>query len=448
MEQGADQIDLPPPPALGRAQERTKGPGLTLEALQEIAVKNNPTLTQAEAEIRAAQGRALQVGLYPNPVLGYTGDEIRGGAFRGGIHGAFIQQTIVLGGKLGLSRRVAEQEVRLAEIERDEQRLRVTNAVRLAYYQVLATQERLETEKAFVQLSADAVETSYQFRRVGQFDQTEALQAEIELEAAEVAVIEQENELRQRWMQLAAVVGDPNLPFATLRGRLDENLPELSREQVIEAFMASPAVRIARAFEVRAEATIARERREPVPDLQIRAATHYNRELREPVVGSTGVDSALEIGIQIPLFNRNQGAVQAARADLERAQQETRRVQLRLRAGASTVLQQYESTRAAVERYRERMIPRAQRAYGAMVQRWGQMAASYPQLLMSQRTLFALQRNYITALENLWTTSIGLQGLLLTDGLEAPARPGEVDLPMSGISVPNSMETRQMESLR
>jgi Outer membrane efflux protein len=125
-----------------------------------------------------------------------------------------------------------------------------------------------------------------------------------------------------------------------------------------------------------------------------------------------------------------------ARADLDRSQQETRRVQLLLRQRASEVLQAYQNSREAVDRYHGKMIPRAPKAYQAMLARWGQMAASYPQTLLAQRTLFELQRNYITALEDLWTSSIALRGLLLTDGLEAPARPSEVDRPIREINLP------------
>jgi hypothetical protein len=64
------------------------------------------------------------------------------------------------------------------------------------------------------------------------------------------------------------------------------------------------------------------------------------------------------------------------------------------------------------------------------------MTASYPQVLKAQETLFQLQDGYISALEGLWVNAITLQGLLLTDGLEPPARPGEIDMPVREINVP------------
>jgi len=71
-------------PRMGRAQEKANGALVTLEQVQKIASDSNPTLRQAEAEIRAAKARQQQSGLYPNPTVAYTGDEIRGGSVGGG----------------------------------------------------------------------------------------------------------------------------------------------------------------------------------------------------------------------------------------------------------------------------------------------------------------------------------------------------------------------------
>jgi outer membrane protein TolC len=83
---------------------------ITLEELQQMALQNNPTFTQASANIRAAEGREQQSGLYPNPTVGYQGEQIRGGSFRSGEQGFFIQQSIVTAGKLRLNRNIFNQE--------------------------------------------------------------------------------------------------------------------------------------------------------------------------------------------------------------------------------------------------------------------------------------------------------------------------------------------------
>src|SRR5262245_53736112 len=83
------------------------GPTVTLADLEQTALKNSPSVREAEAAVEAAEGRARQAGLYPNPTAGYTGEEIRSGPVtRGGQHGFFVEQTIPLGGKLGKRRDV------------------------------------------------------------------------------------------------------------------------------------------------------------------------------------------------------------------------------------------------------------------------------------------------------------------------------------------------------
>jgi Cu/Ag efflux protein CusF len=122
-------------------------PGVSLGALEQMALANNPSVAQAQANLRAAAGLAKQAGLYPNPTVGYYGDEIRGGYSGGGKQGGFVSQTIVLGGKLGAARRVAQSQANQIETNEQAQRLRVLNNVRSLFYQVLAAQRLVEPSR-------------------------------------------------------------------------------------------------------------------------------------------------------------------------------------------------------------------------------------------------------------------------------------------------------------
>lgn len=425
-------------PRLGKSQENASGPLYRLDELKRLALANNPTLVQAAAEIRASKARQSQSGLYPNPRAGYTGEEIRGGAFGGGEQGFFVSQTFVTGGKLGLNRKIFGHEVRISEFESDEQRYRVLNGVRLAFYHVLAVQEMLEAKKDLLRIAQDEVKTAQQLRNTGQADEAEVLREELEEQHLAMAVMMQENNLRQAWRLLVAVVGDPTLPMGMVAGDLEGGLADLDEQHVIDTIAReSPAVKIAQAAVDRAEAAVARERREPIPDIAVRAGLQRNGQLLEPM-RRVGLQGFVEVGVPIPLFNRNQGSVEAARANLERTQQEARRVELALRQRAAVAVQMYRNSRIMVDHHRKELLPRAQAAYELMVKRYGLMLASYPQVLMTQQMLFQLQTDYIAALDELWMNSIALEGFLLTDGLEAPARPSEVDLPVREINIPLS----------
>ena len=443
QDQSMPNMPMPNAPVASSPQEKGNQTGLTLGELEQMALSSNPTLAQAAAEIRAAEGRKLQSGLYPNPTVGYQGEQIRGGTQGGGEQGFFVSQDIVLGGKLGLNRRVFEQEKKQAEVEGEEQRLRVINSVRLFYYQALAAQDMVDLRRKLSQLAEDTVHTSHQLGNVGQADQPDVLQAEVEGEQAELAVVAAEQKQLRVWHSLAATVGKPEMPLAKLAGHL-EDLPEDNPDQWLQAILQdSPAVKIAESGVLRAQASLARAKREPIPDLQLRGGLQQNRELDATTNRPIGLQGFAEVGVQIPIFNRNQGNVQASRADIERAQREVQRVQLVLRERAAALVQNYLTSRAMVEKYRSRMIPRAQKAYDLYVMSYGGMAAAYPQVLISQRTLFQLQTDYIAALETLWGNSIALKGFLLTDGLEAPSRPGEMDQPVLELNVPSSTPSMQ-----
>jgi outer membrane protein, heavy metal efflux system len=410
---------------------------MTLEELQQMALQNNPTFKQAAANIQAAEGRRAQSALYPNPTIGYQGEQIRGGAFHGGEEGFFVQQDIVLGGKLGLNRKVFDQELKQAEMEAEEQKVRVVTNVRLSYIQALAAQQAVELRQNLSKLADDAVETSRQLANVGQADTPDVLESEVESQQAELAVtMAEQNQLRV-WKALSAVVGNPRLPLMRLEGKL-EDTPSVNADELVEKIVnESPAVRIADLGVKRAEAALGRANRESIPDLQIRAGMQQNNELLfEPNGKSVGLQGFADVGVRIPIFNRNQGNISTAKADIERAKREVERVKLVLRERAASVVQNYTFSQTAVDRYKNQMIPRAQKAYELYAKKYQEMASAYPQVLIAQRTLMQLEVSYIAALETFATSSVALQSCLLTDGLEAPAQPGGIDQPVREVNMP------------
>jgi cobalt-zinc-cadmium efflux system outer membrane protein len=409
---------------------------ITLEELQQMALQQNPTFAQAAANIRAAEGRKQQSGLYPNPVVGYQGEQIRGGSFRGGEQGFFVQQNIVLAGKLGLNQNIFEQEKKQAETEADEQKLRVVTNVKMSFIQALAAQQTLELRQNLGKLADDAVETSRQLANVGQADAPDVLEAEVEAQQAGLAVVMAQQNQQRAWKELATVVGNPHLHLMRLEGNL-EDTPAIDTDTLVEKIVnESPAVKIAELGVKKANATLARAKRETVPDLQLRAGMEQNFELLDATGRSVGLQGFADVGVQLPIFNRNQGGVATSKADVERAQREVERVKLALRERAATVVQNYAYSQTAAARYKNEMIPRAQKAYEMYAKKYREMAAAYPQVLIAQRTLMQLQIAYLNSLESFAANSVALQSYLLTDGLEAPSQPGEIDRPIREMNVP------------
>ena len=394
---------------------------LRLEDFEKIALEKNPTITQAGASVRAARGRAKQAGLYPNPSAGPTGAEISGGPIiRGGEVGFFVQQEIVLGGKLEKSRRIVEQDVRNAETQAEAQKMRVLNSVRSLFYQALAAQRKVEVRTSLSALIAEASGVSKRLQNVGQADVPDVLEIEIEEQRAELALATARNEQAQIWQQLVSAAGDPSLKLAPVAGEL-EQLPELEMEAALNNLLQdSPEVKTAQTQVSRAEAVLERARVEKIPNIDIRSGLHYNRELLEAGSKPVGFETFFDVGLRIPLFDRNQGNVEAARAELDRAQREVDRVRLSLRTRLAGAFREYLNSRDAAGKYRAQMLPRAQRAYELYIANFRQMAAAYPQALIAQRTFFQLQEDYSDVLARVWSRAIEIRGLLLLGALDAP----------------------------
>ena len=393
--------------------------GLTLAALEQLALAHNPTLRQAQDSVAAAAGHTRQAGLWPNPTVGYEGAEIRGGSFRGGEQGAFVQQDIVLGGKLAAARQEAAAAERQQQARAAGQRQAVRTAVQLAFYEALRAQQEVALRQRLLSIAEDAVHTTAQLANVGQADRPDQLEAQVEAGQAQLDLNQAQQMRVQAWSQLAATVGQPSLQPQPLSGDLaTPPAPIQPQPYLLELLTQSPAMGVAQAAVAQAQATLRRAHKQPIPNLQLRGGVEANRELNELSRRPVGWQGFASVGVQLPLFNRNQGNIQAAVAELDRAQQELERVRLSLRAQAAPQLATYQAASQAVAQYRDTMLPRAQKAYQMYMKNYQNMAAAYPQVLVAQRSWFQAQTGYLAALAQLWRSAVTLRGYLLTQGLD------------------------------
>jgi outer membrane protein, heavy metal efflux system len=414
----AENPPVPAPQLLPGVASRAP---LKLEDFLASADKNNPTLQQAAAIVRRSEAEAKQAALYPNPSVGYEGDQIRGGSYGGGEQGGFVAQTIVLGGKLGLRRDIYVQQKRSDQIAAESQLSRVHNDVAQMFYDALSAQQMVLVRGRLLGVANDAVQTAHQLANVGQADSPDVLQAEVEAEQAAIDYSVAQRLFLQRFKSLAALAGTPAIAAAPLDGALDTP-PEMDPARIVDTIVQQgPTVKQAEQQIAIAQARLKDARREVVPDLQLRAGEQANLEaLAGDPARKTGAQSFASVGIELPLWNRNQGNVRAAQEDLEQARQEVTRTQLSLRQQAEALGQNYLSAKLEAERYRTALLPRARRAYELYLDKYRSMAQAYPQVIVSQRTLFELEVRYIDSLDRVWQNAIALENFTLQGGLAKP----------------------------
>jgi cobalt-zinc-cadmium efflux system outer membrane protein len=396
--------------------EVPSGP-LTVADLEQLALTHNPTLVQAAAYVDAARGKALQAGLPFNPTVGMEAEQIGAGNTAGEVRWFTLQQQIVTGGKLRLSRQKYQAEAELAEIQAHAQQLRVVNGIARAYFAVLAAQRSVENHRRLSENAEEAVKTTEQLVNVGQANQQDLLQAQVEASQARVALRTAEARLRQDWTHLATTVGVPELPQQPLAGNLEPDGPPLAWDEALARLcQESPELLFAAAKVRQDEIVVERERREPIPNVTVRGGVGYNFETRNNTAD-------VAFGLPLPLFDRNQGTVRQALADLTRSRAEVTRVQLDLRRRLSDAFTRYQTARDEVDNFRAEALPKARKAAELYEEQFKARRAAYPQVLVARRTVFQLTEDYNRALLEFRRSEVEIRGLLLVDGLTAPSNP-------------------------
>jgi cobalt-zinc-cadmium efflux system outer membrane protein len=394
---------------------------LSLADLEEMALRGNPTLVQAAATVEVARGRALQSGLYPNPTVGYVGERIGAAGTAGEMQGMFIDQTIVTAKKLRLDRARSAQDVTRAEALALAQQYRVVNGIRARYYELLAMQRLLDVRAELLKVAENAVTTTEELVNVGAANRPDLLQARIEARQERVALENARTLSRAAWEQLAAFVGEPRLAPVPLAGDLEAAGAAPDFDTALAHLLeASPELQAARAEVAREQIALKREQVEPIPNLQVQVANGYDFETRNDT-------TSVQVGVRLPIFDKNQGNIRAAQGHLARADAEVRRVELSLRQRLAREYARYRTAAARADEYRKSILPEAREAYQLYLESFQKRRAAWPQVLVAQRTYFQISVEYIDALEELRRAEVAILGLLLVDGSDEPQAASRTD---------------------
>jgi cobalt-zinc-cadmium efflux system outer membrane protein len=386
---------------------------LNLETLELIAQHENPSIGRAASLVEAAKGNWQQVGLLPNPSAGFEGQQLGSGG-RAEQQGIWVEQEIVRGGKLRMNREIAAHEIGRANQELMAQRQRVTTDVRVLFYHALIAQRQ---EQLTNELAANAAknlsssETLFKQKEVGKLD---VLQAQLEARNVQILVVNARNRRAAAWQSLATVVGRSHWPMQILTGDLD-SVPQHSWQESLHRLVSSsPEIAIAATNIERARWRAERARIEKTPNVTVRGM--YN-VIDNGINGDP--DGSVQIGLPLPLWNRNQGALVQAQHEAAAAEQAMAQLELNLQNRLAPVFERYSNAFNQVKEYRENILPAARESLDLSRKLYDAGEAGFINLLTAQRTYSQTNLAYLDALRDLRTASAEIEGLLLSNSLQA-----------------------------
>jgi cobalt-zinc-cadmium efflux system outer membrane protein len=397
-------------------------PPLELHDLQDMALMKNPRLKQALADVDAARGAMKQAGAYPNPSVGFAGDDIGEGAepeakATAGKLGGFVEQTIKTKGKLRLAQSAAEQELHSAEFALRRTQFEVMGQVRGGYFAVLAAQENMRVWLAFAHFTEAIYRIQVEQFRAGEVASYEPLQFRALAVQARVTLAQARRRYVSAWRQLAAAMGDPCLPPAPLAGRIDMPAPLYHHEDVTAYVLAHHSdILTARVELERARYNLRLAQVTPWPDIGVRVAIQkdYTAEPHNVITG-------VQIGGPIPVWNCNRGNIIQAEAQLMRATEEEQRVRNDLARQLAEAFERYDVSRELLAPYRGSLLPDQVRVFQGISERYwaaGKGAnVNFIDVSTAQQNLIASVTAYLQALATQWQAVVDIATLLQTDDL-------------------------------
>jgi cobalt-zinc-cadmium efflux system outer membrane protein len=234
------------------------------------------------------------------------------------------------------------------------------------------------------------------------------LRARVQLEQSkmQLGVAQRRAEAARRI--LAVAVGVAELPAAEVQGNLEVPAPVLEWTTLLGTVLTrSSEVQAAEALAAQADRLLASARAQAVPNFYIQVRPMYSAPDR------TG-ELMVETGAPIPLFNRNQGNIASARADVARTRAEVRQVELALTARLSNAFQRYQAARQQEEAYEKGILRHAQESLRLVRLGYdrGEAKYDYTAVLQAQLILFQARLAYVQTLGEVWRAVSEIGGLM------------------------------------
>jgi cobalt-zinc-cadmium efflux system outer membrane protein len=411
----APPVLKPPAELTPPAPKPTPAPastGLTLQYVEELTLRCNPILPRESAKVDAARGQAIQAGLLPNPRWDSNNPWVFAG--RNTTMNVGFQQEIPILGKKRLDLAAAGENVRQQQFSFDQTRLAMITAVRQQFYQVLADQRRVSVLTQMVDLTGRALDAGRARKKAGDATEADVLLLDVDHRRVEANLRAAQAILDGDRKQLAALVGVPAVAAYSVAGRIDGGYPEFDEAALIE-FVSErhPTIQGARAVVAQNQILVRRAQVEPYPNLTIGPAYQFG------VV--PGNDQFwLNFSFAVPVWDRNQGNIHAARANLATALETVRSSRNDLLNQAANLLSQYRSARALVAEFEKTILPRSTEAARLVGNGYANRIVDLATYLTAQRAVIQANSDYVDALQNLWLNAAQVAGLLQMEQFPAP----------------------------
>lgn len=396
-------------------QRRVTPPSLngtiTFPQVAAAILETHPSLAVLRLERQAQEGAAAQAGLWANPNLGAEYEGFAGSGELTGTDAAettvSLSQEIPLAGKATKRRTLADLEVQASQWDQRVQALELLAEARRAFAAVVAAQRHLALAMENVALVERLTHGVAQRVDSGDVSPVEQTKAQVELSNAQIQQRRTEGALEAARGELASLWGAERPAFERAEP-LSTLLPLLPPDDELrQRLWAHPRLQRFELEQQVAEAQLALARADAWPDLEVGGGVRQYNESNEHAF-------LLEVGVPLPFWNRNQGAIAEARARLALVSANRLAVERELTANLQRLTVGIRTQEAVVQQLRQDLLPKAKASHDAVNTAYQEGQKDLLDLLDAERTYLETLETLSEAESELGALHADLAGLLGT----------------------------------
>jgi len=382
---------------------------LSLEQALSLSLLHNPQLEAFAWQLSAREAAILQNTLSPNPVVGLKVENVGGDGtlsdFDGAVTTLRVSQAIELGDKRIRRTRVAQNEYTRSAWDYEAQRLSVIGETGRRYIDVLARQQELELAAQALELANGLHVIVKDRTRQGVTPTSELDKTLVQVTARQIDLENKTQQLKSSRQRLAAMWGSNTAQFSQLAGPMTDiqDIPAL--DDLIPLIHGNPDMaRWSNEIALRKSA-IDLSTAKAFPNLTVGGGMRrFNATHQDAYV--------FELGMPLPLIDRNQGARREARFNLLTAKALQRDAQTTVHTRLNELYNTLCANHHAVIALRDQSLPAARSAFNAAQKAFQHGVTDYINVLDAERTLITTQYNYIDSLAAYHKTIITLEAFL------------------------------------
>ena len=392
--------------------------GVTEEELVTRALASNPTLLAQRQQIAMAIGDVAQASLRQNPSLSLGGlKEVNGGDNAINVTGSLPMELF---GRRARRTEVAEnKEDATRQSVADEERL-LAGEVRMRFGQALASIRDLMFVEQLLQVNRDFLRLMEDRVREGSAPSLDADETRVEVRRIETLQIDYQAKTEVALLALKESVGaDPEEPIR-LKGVLELDPQDYDQKQLLQlAVDHRPDLVFQRAKEALANAELRSDQATGKPDASVfggyeRPDFGFSQRAFDAAgnlapIRQTFNHVVFGLNINLPVFNRNQGAVVADKAAIEAARSRIAAVNLSLRHEVAQNLIRFYGAQTRVAVYRTGVRDQAARNLDVVRQTYSYGRTTLLDVITEQRRYIDIETGYTDILLDAYAARIALE---------------------------------------